>query len=42
MKTALQWLGGLLGLTAILALPVAVQSWYFRPLAIGIFFERAC
>jgi uncharacterized protein (DUF885 family) len=41
MKTALQWLGGLLGLTAILALAVAVQSWYFRPFAIGIFFERA-
>lgn len=41
MKTALQWLGGLLGLTAILALAVALQSWFFRPLAIGIFFERA-
>ena len=41
MKTALQWLGGLAGLAAILALGVAVQSWYFRPLAIGIFFERA-
>jgi uncharacterized protein (DUF885 family) len=41
MKSALQWLGGLVGLAAILALGVAVQSWYFRPLAIGIFFERA-
>jgi uncharacterized protein (DUF885 family) len=41
MKTALQWLGGLVGLAAILALGLAVQSWYFRPLAIGIFFERA-
>jgi uncharacterized protein (DUF885 family) len=41
MKPALQWLGGLVGLAAILALGVAVQSWYFRPLAIGIFFERA-
>jgi uncharacterized protein (DUF885 family) len=41
MKTALQWLAGLAGLAAILALGVAVQSWYFRPLAIGIFFERA-
>jgi uncharacterized protein (DUF885 family) len=41
MKTALQWQAGLAGLAAILALGVAVQSWYFRPLAIGIFFERA-
>ena len=30
-----------MGLAAILALGLAVQSWYFRPLAIGIFFERA-
>jgi uncharacterized protein (DUF885 family) len=41
MKTQLQWLGGLVGLAAILAVALAVQSWYFRPLAIGIFFERA-
>ncbi|MEA3178748.1 MAG: hypothetical protein QOI59_2271 [Gammaproteobacteria bacterium] len=41
MKTALQWLGGLAGLATIAAVVLAVQSWYFRPLAIGIFFERA-
>jgi uncharacterized protein (DUF885 family) len=41
MKTALQWLGGLTGLATIAAVVLAVQSWYFRPLAIGIFFERA-
>jgi uncharacterized protein (DUF885 family) len=41
MKTALQWLGGLTGTAAILAVALAVQSWYFKPLSIGIFFERA-
>ena len=41
MRTALQWLAGLTGLAVILAVALAVQSWYFRPLAIGIFFERA-
>lgn len=40
-KPALQWLGGLLGLAIITAVALAVQSWYFRPLSIGIFFERA-
>jgi len=37
----LQWLGGLGGVAVLLAIALAVQSWYFRPLAIGIFFERA-
>ena len=41
MRAALLWLGGLTGLAAILAVALAVQSWYFRPIAIGIFFERA-
>jgi uncharacterized protein (DUF885 family) len=33
--------GGLACAALILAVAFAVQSWYFRPLAIGIFFERA-
>ena len=41
MRAALLWLAGLTGLAAVLAVALAVQSWYFRPLAIGIFFERA-
>jgi uncharacterized protein (DUF885 family) len=41
IKPALQWLGALVGLVMILAIGLAVQSWYFRPLFIGIFFERA-
>ena len=41
MRAALLWLAGLTGLAAILAVALAVQSWYFRPFAIGIFFERA-
>jgi len=41
IKPALQWLGVLTGLTTILAIGLALQSWYYRPLSIGIFFERA-
>jgi uncharacterized protein (DUF885 family) len=41
IRPALQWLGVLVGLTFILAIALALQSWYFRPLSIGIFFERA-
>jgi len=41
IRPALQWLGVLVGLTIILAIGLALQSWYFRPLSIGIFFERA-
>jgi uncharacterized protein (DUF885 family) len=41
LKPALQWLGGLGCLTIILSVGLVVQSWYFRPLSIGIFFERA-
>ena len=39
MRRLLQWLGGLVGVAVLLVL--AVQGWYFRPFAIGIFFERA-
>jgi uncharacterized protein (DUF885 family) len=41
IKPALQWLAGLVGLAIILAIGLALQSWYYRPLSIGIFFERA-
>jgi len=41
LKSALQWSGVLAGLTLLLIVGLAVQSWYFRPLSIGIFFERA-
>jgi uncharacterized protein (DUF885 family) len=37
----LKWLAALSGAVAILALGLVVQSWYFRPFAISIFFERA-
>jgi len=37
----LQWLGGLAGVAVLLAIALAVHSWYFRPLFIDIFFERA-
>jgi uncharacterized protein (DUF885 family) len=37
----LKWLGGLLGAALLLAVAFAVQSWYFQPVTIGIFFERA-
>jgi uncharacterized protein (DUF885 family) len=41
MKTAFKWVGGLTGTLLVLALALAVQSWYFRPPLISIFFERA-
>ena len=41
MSRRLQWLGGFIGLAVLLAVGLALQSWYFRPLFIGIFFERA-
>ena len=41
MKTVLKWLGGLTGAAVLLAAAFAVHSWYFRPLSISIFFERA-
>jgi uncharacterized protein (DUF885 family) len=41
MKTALKWLGGCTAAVIILALVLAVQSWYFRPPWISVFFERA-
>jgi len=37
----LKWLAALTGAAAILAVGLAVHSWYFRPLGISIFFERA-
>jgi uncharacterized protein (DUF885 family) len=37
----LQWFGGLAGAAVLLTIALAVHSWYFRPLFIGIFFERA-
>ena len=37
----LKWLGALTGIAAILAVGLAVHSWYFRPVSISIFFERA-
>lgn len=37
----MKWLAALTGAAAILAVGLAVQSWYFRPLSISIFFERA-
>ena len=37
----LKWLGALTGIAAILAVGLAVHSWYFRPISISIFFERA-
>jgi uncharacterized protein (DUF885 family) len=37
----LTWLAALTGAAAVLAVGLAVQSWYFRPLGISIFFERA-
>ena len=35
------WLAALTGAAAVLAVGLAVHSWYFRPLSISIFFERA-
>jgi uncharacterized protein (DUF885 family) len=37
----LKWLGALAGAATLLAVVLAVHSWYFRPLSISIFFERA-
>jgi uncharacterized protein (DUF885 family) len=41
MKPVLKWLAALTGAAAILVAGLAVHSWYFRPLSIAIFFERA-
>ncbi len=41
MKPVLKWLAGLTAAAAILAAGLAVHSWYFRPLSISLFFERA-
>jgi uncharacterized protein (DUF885 family) len=41
MKRVLKWLAALTGAAAILVVGLAVHSWYFRPLGISIFFERA-
>jgi uncharacterized protein (DUF885 family) len=37
----LTWLAALTGAAAVLGVGLAVHSWYFRPLSISIFFERA-
>jgi len=41
MKRVLKWLAALTSAAAILAVGLAVHSWYFQPLGISIFFERA-
>jgi uncharacterized protein (DUF885 family) len=41
MKRVFKWLAAVTGAAAILAVGLAVHSWYFRPLGISIFFERA-
>jgi uncharacterized protein (DUF885 family) len=41
MKRVLKWLAALTGAVAILAVGLAVHSWYFQPFGISIFFERA-
>ncbi|MBS0420539.1 MAG: DUF885 domain-containing protein [Proteobacteria bacterium] len=41
MRRLFQWLGGLIGAAVLLSIALAVHSWYFRPLFIEIFFERA-
>ena len=41
MKRALKWLAGLSAAVIVVALGLLVQSWYFRPPLISIFFGRA-
>src|SRR6201996_9828623 len=41
MRTALKWVGLALGAVLIAGCAFVVQSWYFKPVSIGIFFERA-
>src|SRR5262249_40866664 len=41
MKTALKWLAGLTAAVLVVTLALALQSWYFRPPLIAIFFVRA-
>jgi len=40
MRTALKWSGVLIGAALVLACALILQSWYFKPPTIGIFFER--
>jgi uncharacterized protein (DUF885 family) len=41
LKIALKWLAGLTAVLVAAAVALALQSWYFRPLFISAFFERA-
>lgn len=41
MKTFARIAGGLLAAVLLLAVAAVVQSWYFKPLSIDVFFERA-
>lgn len=41
MKIVLKVLGGLVAALVVLAVAAFVQVWYFRPLSIDIFFEKA-
>jgi hypothetical protein len=41
MKIVLKVIGGLVAAVVLLAVGAFVQVWYFRPLSIDIFFEKA-
>lgn len=41
MKVVLKVLGGLVAAVVVLAVAAFVQTWYFRPLSIDVFFEKA-
>src|SRR5579872_3445645 len=41
MRGVLKWLAALLGGGVIATCALVVHSWYFKPLSIGVFFERA-
>jgi len=41
MRTVLKWAGVTLGAAVVVGIAVLVQGWYFRPLTISLFFERA-
>src|SRR5689334_11487367 len=39
MKTAMKWVGGLLGATVLVGALGLAQVWYFKPFKVGIFYE---
>src|SRR5262245_49411592 len=41
MKPVLKWLGGLAAAVLLLAVLAIAQAWFFRPLSIKVFFEKA-